>query len=133
MTVRISYTPNKAGLDRVLRNRNGPVQLYVANKGREVEGAARRRVGVDTGRLKRSIGSRLVPSPLGGYNVEVFASAPYAKFHHDGTRPHRIDSAVFITGVGWRYIGMHPGTSANRFLLEALRDAGLDRGRRFTT
>lgn len=129
----VTYRPNKSGLDHVLRSASGPVQLYIANKGRQVEGAARRRVGVRSGRLRRSIGSRLVPSPRGGFNFEVFAAAPYAKFHHDGTRAHPVNAAVEVESGTWRYIGIHPGTKANHFLLDALRDADLDKGARFTS
>jgi hypothetical protein len=133
----VRYRPNKAGLDFVLRDAKGPVQLHVANKGREVEGFARQRVGVKTGELKRSIGSRVVRSHKGGYSTEVFASAPYALFHHSGTRPHIIrprNASVLRFEVGGSVVFAkrvwHPGFRGNRFLWLAMVDAGLQPKRR---
>lgn len=135
----VTYRANKSGLDDLLRGRNGPVVLHQANKGREAAGAARRRVGVKTGKLKASIDSRLVPSIGRGYNVEVFASAPYAQFHHDGTKgPYPIvpksPGGVLVFQVGGVTVFtrrvMHPGVRANRFLLEACREVGLNVRRR---
>lgn len=40
----------------------------------------------------------------------------YAIFVEIGTRPHRIDSPVYMPGIGWRYIGLHPGTRPQPYL-----------------
>ena len=45
--------------------------------------------------------------------------APYALFVILGTQPHWIGSSILIPNVGWRYIGMHPGTAPNDFLQRA--------------
>ena len=60
-----------------------------------------------TGTLKENIKTRL--EPLRG---EVYTDLFYAWFVEKSTRPHWIGSPVLIKGVGWRYIGQHPGTSA---------------------
>lgn len=39
----------------------------------------------------------------------------YKPFVVLGTAPHWIGSPVFIFQVGWRYIGMHPGTDPNDY------------------
>ncbi|MHB8928763.1 MAG: hypothetical protein ACYC9Q_14170 [Bacillota bacterium] len=57
---------------------------------------------------------------------QVVAGAEYAAFVHEGTRAHRIDSPIKIAGVGWRYIGMHPGTSPRPFMQQALDASGAD-------
>lgn len=128
----VVYRANKAGIDHLLYDRSGPVQLHVANTGRKVEGNARRRVGVKTGKLKGTIGSRLTPSRPKGYNVEVFAGTSYGLFHHDGTRAHVIrprNASVLKFQVGGVTVYAqkvnHPGTKPNRFLLDALKDEGL--------
>jgi len=132
----VRYRPNKAGLDHVLRDRRGPVALYTANIGRQVEGAARRRAPVKTGALKRSIGSRLVRSSLGGWNVEVSADTPYAAFVSDGTRPHTITGNPWLVFPGrdgrtvFVHSVNHPGTKPNRYLLDAMREVGLTPKRR---
>lgn len=40
-------------------------------------------------------------------------------FLENGTRPHPINAPVFIAGVGWRFIRMHPGTAETLFMSEA--------------
>lgn len=129
-STRVVYRPNKAGLDHVLRDRNGPVALYTANLGRQVEGAARRRVNVKTGKLKASIKSRLVRSSLGGYNVEVSADTPYSTYVHSGFPAFDLNRSVLIQGVGWRFIRRHPGYRGSFFLLRAMQDVGLNARRR---
>ena len=59
-----------------------------------------------TGDLRNSIKSRL--SELQG---EIYTEKFYAWFVEKGTRSHWIGSPVLIGGVGWRYIGQHPGTT----------------------
>ena len=130
----ITYRPNHRQIDELLYGRNGAVQLHVSNTGRQAEGAARRRVGVKSGKLKASIGSRIVGAKLGkGFNFELFANTPYAVYHHDGTSPHVIrprNARVLRFQVGGVVVYamhvQHPGTKPNRFLLEAIRDVGLN-------
>lgn len=82
-----------------------------------------------TGDLKRSIRHR-VRRTINGYTAEVYSTAPYAIYVHEGTRPHRIEPkpprkalrfevgggpvVVFARGVN------HPGTKAQPFLRDAL-------------
>lgn len=123
-------------VNELVRGRNGPVVLYQANLGRQAAGVARRRAPRSPGpgpHLADNIDTRLVPSRR-GYDVEIVAGVPWAIYVHRGTRPHSIGSPVFITGVGWRYIGLspagkgkiHPGTRPNRFMLDAIRQIGLN-------
>jgi HK97 gp10 family phage protein len=84
-----------------------------------------------TGDLKRSIRLRITREPDGDTTAEVYSTASYARFVHDGTRPHRIEprrrggvlrfpmvgapgGIVFARSVN------HPGTKANPFLTKAL-------------
>lgn len=78
---------NRAGLDEVLRSPNGPVVKEVTARARSVSNLAKRKVGVDTGRLKGSI----------QYTVTIYfdrvvgtigAQTQYARYHHDGTGIH---------------------------------------------
>jgi hypothetical protein len=137
----LRYRANQAALTHMLEGRTGVVVLHIANEGRRVEGNARRLIGVKTGALKASIGSRIVRSNP-GYNVEVFAgntpaTAKYVMPHHDGSKPHIIrprrrrylkfqagGRTVFARKVN------HPGNRANPFLLRAAQQAGLNVRRR---
>lgn len=128
----VIYRANKAGIDQLLYDRTGPVQLHIANTGRKIEGTARRKVGVKSGHLKGTIGSRLTPGRPKGWNVEVFATASYAVFHHSGTRPHIIrpkTAKVLRFQVGGATVFAqevhHPGTKPNPFLLDAMKEEGL--------
>lgn len=132
--LRVRVFQNK--VDELVRGRNGPVVLHQANVGRQAAGIARRIAPRSAGpgpHLADNIDSKLVPTGR-GYAVEVTAGVPWAIYVHEGTRPHQIGSPVFIDGVGWRYIGLsprgrgkiHPGTKANKFMLEAVRQVGLD-------
>ena len=70
---------------------------------------------VDTGRLQNSITGQ-----SSGLIGTVGTNVHYASHVEYGTRPHAINSAVHIPRVGFRYIGMHPGTRAQPFMRPAL-------------
>lgn len=135
------FRADQAALNQLLHGRTGPVQLHVANKGREAEGHARRLVGAKTLKLKQSIGSRVVRSNP-GYNVEVFAggtpeTARYVMAHHDGARPHvirpRRKKALKFQSGGKTVFAKkvnHPGNRANPFLFRGGQLAGLRMRRR---
>lgn len=125
------YRADQAALTQLLHGRNGPVVLHVANKGREVEGHARRLVGVKTGQTRAGIYSRVVKSNP-GYNVEVGARSKAMPYHHDGTKPHIIrprNRRVLKFQAGGRTVFAkkvnHPGTRANPFLIRGAQAAGL--------
>lgn len=135
------FRADQGALNQLLYGRTGPVQLMVANKGREAEGHARRLVGVKTGKLKASIGSRVVRSNP-GYNVEVYAggtpeTSKYVMPHHSGARGHIIRPKTkrylkFQAGGRTVYARKvnHPGNRGTYFLLRGGQMAGLRMRRR---
>lgn len=56
----------------------------------------------------------------GPYSFYTDNEMSYYPFVVKGTNEHWIGSPVYINGVGWRYIGMHPGTAPNDFPQRAL-------------
>ncbi|WJI09186.1 hypothetical protein FGU46_03300 [Methanobacterium sp. CWC-01] len=52
----------------------------------------------------------------------IDSSAAHFPFNVLGTSPHWIGSSIFICGVGWRYIGEHPGTQPNDYPSLAFMD-----------
>jgi len=63
----------------------------------------------------------LTPHEIGTVTKgEVTAEEHYAIYVEEGTKPHPINSVVFINQVGWRYIKIHPGSRKHRFLSRAL-------------
>ncbi len=117
---------NGRGLQEIAGRIDGVTKRDMDRRARLVEAEAKRLVGVDTGRLRRTIRRQ-----SGAGFVEVIAGrpgrTPYLGFHIYGTPPHVIrvrrrkalrwyvdGEARFATKVN------HPGTAANPFLQRAL-------------
>lgn len=121
----VTFKPNKQ-MDFMLQNQYGEVGRYIARKGREITLAAKRQVGVSTGRLKESIHMRHRRDGMGQF-VEVGSTVNYALIHHEGARPHiiianRAQTLRFSSGGRVIYTRQvaHPGTRANRYLKDNL-------------
>lgn len=102
------------------------VDRYTKGKAGSVAVKARQIVPVKSGKLRGSIRVVQARDVKGrytvGYNVE--ADAPYARYVHDGTRPHVIvGNPLLVFQVGGATVFArrvnHPGTKANPFLLRA--------------
>lgn len=113
-------------LDNLLNQPGGAVGRHLASVGRRIVLAAKRQVGVDTGRLKASIHMRHSRSGVGQY-IEVGSSVKHALVHHEGSRPHlivpnRAQVLRFTAGTRVVYTHMvrHPGTRPNRYLTDNL-------------
>lgn len=111
-----------AGLQRP----GGTVNQYTKGKAGQVAVKARQFVPVKTGRLRNSIkveqARQLTGRFTSGYDVS--ADTVYARFVHDGTRPHVIlGNPLLVFRVGSQTIFTrkvnHPGTRANPFLVNA--------------
>lgn len=73
-----------------------------------------------TGTLTRSIGAQVDDFRGSLLTARFTAEAPYAAEVEYGTSPHRVDSPVYLEGVGWRYIKVHPGVPPRPFMRPAL-------------
>lgn len=102
------------------------VDTFTRDKAGKIAGVARQIVPVKTGRLRASIAVQQSHDIKGRFTsgYEVSASAPYAAFVHEGTRPHVIEGNPLLvfqigsTTVFTRRVN-HPGTRPNPFLLRA--------------
>jgi hypothetical protein len=127
-----NYSGNRVsgrGLQQIAGRLNGGVKRDLDRRARLVKAEAERLVGVDSGRLKRTI--RIERGP--GF-VEVVAGrpgkTPYLGWHMAGTPPHVI-RVRRRKALRWYVNGqprfatkvMHPGTRPNDFLRNALRAA----------
>lgn len=68
------------------------------------------------GTLRQAIQAR----KSGDYTAEVYGDtsvAGYFDMVHNGVAPFVLNRPVFIDGVGWRFIGTHPGMPARPFLV----------------
>jgi hypothetical protein len=117
----------KPALDNYLKSPAGPVGKYLAKKGRLIEMAAKRQVGVRTGALRSSIHMRHMTDPRGQY-VKIGSPLSYARMHHQGTKPHLIKPNTahmlrfYSKGqVVFANMVRHPGTPPNRYLTDNMR------------
>lgn len=93
---------------------------------------------VDTGRLRAAIGPPQYSRTLTfRAQATINVNVDYAKFVHDGTRPHiirprRAQALRFTVGsqVVYARVVRHPGTRARPFLDRALREVIAGRGYR---
>ena len=126
--VSATVTLNRTGLQRQF----APIgRRHATRIGREVEREAKRLAPVRTGRLRASIHAdppRFVSPML--VSAPVTASAPYARYVHEGTRPHVIRaSRGGALRFHWDKVGrevffasvQHPGSRANPFMMTAAR------------
>jgi hypothetical protein len=116
-----------AVMDNYLVSTNGQVGKYLARKGRVIEAAAKRQVGVQTGALRASIHMRHFSDPRGQY-IKIGSSLDYARMHHEGTKPHLIrpNTAHMLRfyskgQIVFAHMVRHPGTPANRYLTDNMR------------
>lgn len=114
----VSYVPEPG----VFSSTNGDLYRHLGKLGREIERAAKRMVGVDSGELRADIHYRIRHDQAGPF-VEVGADLPYAKMHHDGTVPHVIAARntrfLRFTQRGrvvYARRVYHPGTRPNPYL-----------------
>lgn len=72
-------------LAELLRSPSGGVARELLRRGKRVETAAKKLVGVDSGRLRASITTELVDDASGGLRARTGTNVSYARYHHDGT------------------------------------------------
>jgi hypothetical protein len=111
-----------------LNDPSGSVGRYLKRKGNEILISARARVGVRTGALRASLHMRHMRDPR-GQQIWVGSKLNYALAHHEGTKPRVITPKSgkmlrFVSRgqVVYAHSVNHPGTKANRYLADALRD-----------
>lgn len=114
-------------LDKFLNQPTGTVGEYLRDKGNQITFLAKTLVGVRTGALRASIHMRHLRDTRGQY-VQVGSTLPYARMHHEGTRPHmiypkRAKVLRFVRRgqVVYAHAVRHPGTKANKYLTQAMR------------
>lgn len=125
VTVRVVMDDNKiAGWQRP----GGMVNTYTKGKAGQVASKARQFVPVKTGKLRGSIKVEQARSNLGRYEsgYDVAADTLYARYVHEGTRPHTIlGNPLLVFQIGSQTIFTpkveHPGTRAQPFLTDAAR------------
>ncbi len=120
ITHKLSTTQTK----KFLASPSGALARDLLRRGKRVEAGAKRRVGVRTGHLRRSITTVLIV--YRGYpGVTVGSNLSYAKIHHDGRGPvvAKRKKALRFKPKGSRkfvYAKRVKGVKANHFLSDSL-------------
>jgi hypothetical protein len=118
----------KTALNYQTHDPSGMVGSYLHKIGKRIERGAKRQVGVQSGKLRRSINLQHIAFREGAA-IKVGSNVNYALLHHEGSRPHIITpdppNTVLVFGRGSRVIHTravnHPGTKPNRYLSDQLR------------
>lgn len=136
---KVITTVDYVKLDRILNSPTGEVGRDLERRAKRVRDAARMKVGVRTGRLRRSIRVYGHRRTAMGQRIQIGSSAPYALMHHNGTKPHIItpNNHRFLkfkprggAGAGWNVLAdgsvlarkvRHPGTKPNRYLSDSVK------------
>jgi len=127
MAAKIKITLYHEKIQNLLNSPRGDVGRELSRRAKKVQVAAKRQVGVRTGRLRNSIRVYGHSRTANGQHMYIGSSVPYALMHHEGTRKHTTtpkrksylkfrQGAVFI----YRKKVNHPGTKANRYLTDNL-------------
>jgi hypothetical protein len=125
----VYHTLNQAEIHRIGHSPTGPVARDLLARGHRWAGAARRQVGVDSGRLRGSIGVELTRA-AGELAVRVGSNVRYARWHHDGTglygphktriRPVRARALRFVVRGRVVFARSVRGSRPNRFLTDTI-------------
>lgn len=136
------FVPDPVGMPQLLHSWDGAVGKDFSRRLRTLEFRAKMQAGVSTpnptriypgGALRNSIKTEKTPFDASGFVARVGSDRRYAKYHHEGTRPHvivprrkggklrfwwgRVGRIVYMSRVN------HPGTKPNPFLTAWLREA----------
>jgi hypothetical protein len=124
-----SKSSNK--LHALLYSPRGLIGGELRTRAGRVRDAAKRQVGYKTGRLYRSIRVYDHRKVSIGQTIKIGTAVPYAKYHHDGTKPHMIypkrkqvlkfKSGTLIGGDVFARSVHHRGTKPNRFLKDNIK------------
>jgi hypothetical protein len=133
VTIRISVDDLKTRA--YLTSEAGPVVRFVRRTARDVRTRAVLYCPVDTGTLRNSIREHVDISQR-RIVAYVGSDVEYARYVHDGTRPHLIrprrPGGVLRFTVGTEVVFTtlvrHPGTRAQPFLRRAVQEVAVPRG-----
>lgn len=133
------WTPNRAALQKFLKGPQGPAARAVRRVQSATDAYARRSAPKDTGQLGRSHVKTPIVAEGERVTAGVEATADYALFVHEGTRPHTIvpRNKKVLTWIprGGRQVFAqsvnHPGTKAQPWLAKSAKLAALQNQFRF--
>jgi hypothetical protein len=136
---RVITTVDYRAIDKILNSPSGEVGLDLKRRADRLRDIAKTKVGVKTGRLRRSIRVYGHRRTTLGQKIQIGSSVPYARMHHNGTKPHIIapNNHRFLkfkpssgAGAGWNVLAdgsvlarkvRHPGTKPNRYLSDSVK------------
>lgn len=117
----ISVEVDTRVLDALIPTAKPTASALIRKHAFEFEGYAKAFAPVDTSALRNSINI----SQLGELSATISDGVEYGVYQEFGVNhPYLIDAPVYIRGVGFRYIKMHPGFPAQPFFTPAAERVG---------
>ena len=133
MSLDVEIVWNQANFDHFFHSWSGPVGRYIAPRAERLAALGRGSAGVRTGALKAAIGvsyghrGKALEAKVGAN--PTLGKRGYGYWHHEGTSPHKISarhaSALRYSMAGktvYRASVHHPGTRANRYLTDHMKE-----------
>jgi hypothetical protein len=122
----MKFVLNRTAYDHLTTSPRGDVGNFLRKRAVQLQGLAKRQVGVKTGALKKSINYRVVRDGK-GLVATVGSNNRIALMHHNGTKPHFIQPRraqvlrFYSHGrIVYSKLVFHPGTKPNRYLTDNL-------------
>ena len=120
-TFHISVTVDTKVLDALIPTTKPTAAMLIKKHAYEFEQFAKQFAPVDTAALRNSIGI----TALSELAATISDGVEYGVYQEFGVNhPYLIDAPVYIRGVGWRFIKMHPGFPAQPFFTPAAEKVG---------
>lgn len=118
---------DRRAFNNEFKSQHGMVGRYLTNRGRLLQKLAKAQVGVDSGKLRKSINYKLTKKSS-GLVMTVGSGNKIAFWHHEGTKPHTILPKTAKTmrfnsrgKIVYAKVVNHPGTRPNKYLTDNLR------------
>lgn len=122
----MKFVLHKLAYEQLTTSPRGDVGNYLRKRAIQLQGLARKQVGVKTGALKVSIRYKVVRDGK-GLVATVGSHNRIALMHHNGTKPHfirprRAQTLRFYSHgrIVYSQLVFHPGTRPNKYLTDNL-------------
>lgn len=117
----VSVSLDLSPLNALIPKTKPVAEALVKLSAEKFEAVAKTNAPIKTGALRNSIRATM-QSPL---TWQVADGKEYGVYQEFGVNhPYNIDSPVYMPGIGWRYIGVHPGFPAHPFFTPAAETVG---------
>lgn len=120
-TFSVSVSVDTSVLDALTPKMRPTAASLIRKHAYQFEAVAKENAPLDTGALRNSIHV----SDVSELTATIQDGVEYGVYQEFGVaHPYTIDAPVYIRGVGWRYIKIHPGLKPQPFFTPAAEKVG---------